>query len=127
MRKALFSTLAVLMTASANFVFAQSNNVAILDDNGKKSLEITYVSEAPEYIAFDMVGGDRLRVGLYGQTSNVSNHDGTCTASYDIQTLLDSPSGEMFRNSYAECDKIYVYHTTEKEFLFEVDASDLSK
>ena len=31
----------------------------------------------------------------------------------------------MFRNSYAECDKIYVYHTTEKEFLFEVDASDL--
>ena len=127
MRKALFSTLAVLMTASANFVFAQSNDVAILDDNGKKSLEITYVSEAPEYIAFDMVGGNRMRVGLYGQTSNVSNHDGTCTASYDIQTLLDCPSGKAFEKSYEQCDKIYVYHTKQENFLFEVNASDLSK
>ena len=128
MRQVLFTAFAVLMTATTNFVFAQSNDVVIVHAEGQKTLEITYVSQTPHYISFEMIGGRRMKVGLYGQTSNVSNGDGTCTASYDLQKLYDSPSGESFAKSFEECEKMYIYknRNDDEEFMFEVSASDMN-
>lgn len=114
------------MTAFCNFGICQSNDVAIVQSDSTKVLQITYDSENPTMVGFDVVGKQRLSVNLFAQKSNVSNADGTCTASYDLQQILDSPSGELFNDAYASCKVIHVYtnSSTERTYLFSVDADD---
>lgn len=140
MRTTLFSTLAVLMTAMSNVVFAQSNNIEIIESEGRSTLEVTYVSDNPETIGFILVGQKQLLINAFGQTSNESNGDGTCTASYDLEFLLTSPSGELIEEQFNSCEVIRVYknpmahfpkqgqpYESGREFLFEVDALALNK
>lgn len=127
MRKVLFSTLAVLMTATTNFVFAQSNNVEIVQSKDTQVLEITYVSDKPHKIGFELVGGIYFSVEAFARIANVSNGDGTCTASYDLQKLKDSPSGGVFTTEFELRDEMRIYKDprgSNREFLFSALASD---
>jgi hypothetical protein len=96
---------AVSVTALFNLVSAQNQQVVF----NQNTFEVTYTSDVPMYISFMLFGDESLGIGLYGQVSNVSNQDGTCTATYDLDKLLSSGSGEIFGKAYSTCDAIKVF------------------
>jgi|TARA_B110000495_G_C22557201_1_gene336531 hypothetical protein len=96
---------AVSMTAIFNLASAQNQQVVF----NQNTFEITYTSDVPKYISFMLFGDESLGVGLYGQVSNVSNQDGTCTATYDLDKLLSCGAGEKFAKAYSTCDAIEVF------------------
>ena len=97
--------LAVSMTALFNLVSAQNQQVVF----NQNTFEVTYTSDVPMYISFMLFGEESLGIGSYGQVSNVSNQDGTCTATYDLDKLMSCGSGELFTKAYSTCDAIRVY------------------
>ena len=99
------SAVAVSITALFNLASAQNQQVAF----NQNTFEVTYTSDVPKYISFMLFGDESLGIGSYGQVSNVSNQDGTCTASYDLDKLLSSGSGEIFAKAYSTCDAIKVF------------------
>jgi len=96
---------AVSMTAIFNLASAQNQQVVF----NQNTFEITYTSDVPKYISFMLFGEESLGIGSYGQVSNVSNQDGTCTATYDLDKLMSCGSGELFTKAYSTCDAIRVY------------------
>ena len=96
---------AVSMTAIFNVASAQNQQVLF----NQNTIEITYTSDVPMYISFMLFGDTSLGIGAYGQVSNLSNQDGTCTATYDLDTLFSSLSGEQFTKAYSTCDAIKVF------------------
>ena len=96
---------AVSVTALFNLVSAQNQQVVF----NQNTFEVTYTSDVPMYISFMLFGEESLGIGSYGQVSNVSNQDGTCTATYDLDKLMSCGSGELFTKAYSTCDAIRVY------------------
>jgi hypothetical protein len=101
---------AVSMTAIFNLASAQNQEVLFNTTScGQETIEITYTSDVPKYIFFEIIGENLLGVGSYGRVSNVSNQDGTCTATYDVSALMTCGAGENFSKAYNTCHKIKVY------------------
>ena len=96
---------AVSMTAIFNLASAQNQQVVF----NQNTFEITYTSDVPMYISFRLFGDVSHGIGSYGQVSNVSNQDGTCTATYDLDKLMSCGSGELFTKAYSTCDAIKVF------------------
>lgn len=131
MRQVLFTALAVLMTATSNLVFAQSNDVRLIQSQDKQVLEIVYTSEKPKSIGFYLMGSKmEIMNTLFGQMANVSNGDGTCSATYDLDKLFNCGAGKINRMAYESLEKIVIFQDPfgkNHERLFSVPASDLTK
>jgi len=131
MRQVLFTALAVLMTATTNLVFAQSNDVTLIQSADTQVLEIIYQSDEPQNIGFYMMGSDLYIMNRgFGRISNQSNGDGTCSTSFDLEKIFNCPSGKLFSMAYESLEQIAVYNDpfgTNHEKLFSVLASDLTK
>jgi hypothetical protein len=113
---------AVSVTALFNLVSAQNQQVVF----NQNTFEVTYTSDVPMYISFMLFGDESLGIGLYGQVSNVSNQDGTCTATYDLDKLLSCGAGEKFAKAYSTCEAIKVFggNLYEAPVLFYAEEGD---
>jgi hypothetical protein len=126
-----FSAVAVSITALFNLASAQNNQI-VFNTNEEHTIEVTYTSEVPKYISIEVCGEEyknTISVGAYARVSNVSNNDGTCTATYDVDQILSSGSGELFAKAYYTANHINVLDGKMSnpyiQVLFTVDNEDI--
>jgi hypothetical protein len=113
------------LTALFNLVSAQSDQVFFNTNScGQETIEVTYTSDVPKYISFEVFGETKMGVGAYARVSNISNYDGTCTATYDVDSLMSCGAGEEFAKAYYTTKFIKVYDgkiTPSAQLLFVVN------
>lgn len=116
---------AVSMTAIFNFASAQNDVRISYDSEGNEQIVVTYEADKPhDSIGITIMGDTQITIRRFARVSNEATDNGMCIATYNVQDLKNSGSGETFQKAYNSAKSIAVYRNclqSDEKFLFEDD------
>jgi len=113
------------MTAIFNFASAQNDVRISYDSEGNEQIVVTYEADKPhDSIGITIMGDTQITIRRFARVSNEATDNGMCIATYNVQDLKNSGSGETFQKAYNSAKSIAVYRNclqSDEKFLFEDD------
>lgn len=121
---------AVSMTALFNFASAQNDVQITYDSEGNEQIVVTYEADKPnDSIGMTIMGDTQITIRRFARVSNEAIDIGMCIATYNVQDLKNSGSGETFQKAYNSVKSIAVYRNcmqSDEKFLFEDDKLEIN-